>query len=84
MERHAKSLKYFFLSISLWTVCGHIGIGVTKIISCVFTFVLKHKNSIPRYNIIQDPVTVGPEISRVTVLTLKYPDMSVPLCPRAF
>jgi len=27
-------------------------------------------------DLIQDPVTLGPEISRVTVRTLKYPDMS--------
>ena len=63
-------------------VCVHIGIGVTKIISCAFTFVLKHKNySLIGQYTIQDPVAVGPEIIRVTVRTFKIsryvrPDMS--------
>ena len=38
---------------------GHIGVGVTKIISCMFKFVLKHKNSIPQQNNIYYPRPSG-------------------------
>jgi len=67
----------------LWTYLDvQIWIGMSKI---TISLVLKLKNfsSIGQYTI-QDPVPVGPEISRLAVHTLKYPDMSVPMSPIYF